>query len=161
MLVHPLRGSKVQNSPDDFQTVIDRSGRLALFPPNIDPRAEDTRVDAAKGQRPKYGHQQIQLDDVAGKAPLVLVLKYILRRCLVKGPRGPDAVDLSLTGLFHYSREGPFCFFELSRASALANSPPEEALVDMPVSGSHDESGYSFASHILSPFRAGRPLRDL
>ena len=91
----------------------------------------------------------------------MLVLQHKLCRGLLEGSSGPDAVDLGLPGLFHHSREVSFRFFELSCASALANSPPEDALVDVPDPGPHDEAGYSFASHDFSPFRAGRPLRDL
>jgi hypothetical protein len=65
----------------------------------------------------------------------VLVFEHEFRRGLLEGSNRPDAVDVSLPGFFHHSREVSFRFLELICASALANSPPEDALVDMPDPG--------------------------
>ena len=118
-------------------------------------------MDPIDGHRSKRQHQSLESAHVVIDAPLVLVLQHKLCRGLLERSSRPDAVDLGLPRLFHHSREVLFGFFELSCASALANSPPEEAFVDMPDPGPHDEAGDLFASHGVSPFRAGRPLRDL
>src|SRR5436853_5839941 len=141
--------------------MIDGPNFGALATPLRDPRLQCTHVQLVQGNIAYCRHDPFQATDVVAQASLVLVLKHKLRRGLLEGSRGPYAVDVSLTGLFHHSREMRFRCFELSCTSALANSPPEQALVDMPVSGPHDEAGDVFASHVLSPFRAGRPLRDL
>ena len=54
---------------------------------------------------------------------------------------GRDSVDLCLPLFFHDPCEISLRFFEFSCASALANSPPEDVLVDMPDPGPHDEAG--------------------
>ena len=130
--------------------------------PLLDPRLQRAHCSLSSATPPIHGMSPLRRPTSSREAALVLVLQHKLRRGLLEGSRRPYAVDLRLTGLFHHSCEVPFRFFELSCASALANSPPEDALVDMPDPGSHDEAGYSFASHDLSPFdRPGRPLRDL
>ena len=77
----------------------------------------------------------IEKADVIPDAPLVLVLEHEFRRGLLEGSSGPDAIDLGLSRLFHHSREVLFGFLELISASASANSPPEDAFVDMPDPG--------------------------
>ena len=118
-------------------------------------------MDAIERLEPIQGNRPFSRLTSSSMAALVLVLEHKLRRGLLEGSRGPDAVDLGLSGLFHHSREVPFCFFELSCASALANSPPEDALVDVPDPGPHDEAGYSFASHDLVSFPSGTPVAGL
>src|SRR5262245_47308897 len=46
-------------------------------------------------------------------------------------------------------------------ASALANSPTEDDFVDVPDAGPQEEAGHVFASHVVTPFGEGRPLRLL
>jgi hypothetical protein len=83
------------------------------------------------------GHQPLEPTDIIMEASLVLVLQDKLRRCLLEGSSGPNPEHPSLSSLFQYSREMPFSFFEPSRSRTLANSPPEEVLVDMPDTGSN------------------------
>ena len=161
LLVHPLARRQVQDAPNDLQSVIDG--------PDGDARCAADRAiqgcsvpmcSVSSGTSPIHGISPLQPADVVVEAALVLVLQHKLRRRLLERASRPHTVHLGLPCLFHHSREFPFRFFELSCASALANSPPEDALVDVPDPASDDEAGYSFASHVVTPFaRAGRPLR--
>src|SRR5436190_23993993 len=102
------------------------------------------------------------MHDIVTDAALLLVFEHELGSGLLECTHRPHTVDIGLSGLFHHSCELPFRLFEPSCASAAANSPPEDDLVDVPDPGPHDEAGYLFASHDFTPFdRPGRPLRDL
>ena len=90
----------------------------------------------------------------------MLVFQHKLGRGLFEGPSGPDAVDLGLSRFFHHSCEVPFGFLELSCASALANSPPEDALVDMPIPARMMRPG-TFLRPMTSSFPSGTPVAGL
>src|SRR5689334_5296425 len=131
--------------------MVDRPSRGPRASPIGNPGLERAKVKLVERDATNPGQQTPQSANVVTDAALVLVLKHKLRRGLLESSRRPDAVDLRLPSVLHHARELPFRFFELTCASALANSPPEHDLVDVPDAGPHDEAGYSFASHVVSP----------
>ena len=64
----------------------------------------------------------------------------------------------SLPCLFHHSCEVSFRFFESSCASALANSPPEDDLVDVPDPGSEARPGILLRPMLYSFRSCGTPV---
>src|SRR5262249_11007394 len=140
ILVHPLRRGEVEDPPDDLEGMVDGAGALSLSAPPIDPRLQQADVDAIDGDIANQPHQQFELHDVACQAALVLIFEDELARGLLEGSRRPYPVDLRLALFLHDAREHCLGFPELSCASAAANSPPEQALVDMEPSGSLDEA---------------------
>src|ERR1700730_1852183 len=140
--------------------MIDCDHSLSLALSVLDPRLQGPNMQAIDWVVADPSHQKLQVHDVVGDAAFVLVFAHKLRGGLLEASNGPYSVDLRLPGLLHDPYERPFCFLEPRCTSALANSASEEALVDVPDSGSHDEAGYFLASHAVTPFR-GRPLRAL
>jgi hypothetical protein len=112
----------------------------------IDPGLQGTEMDPVERHWTEPRHELLQLRDVVTQAPLVLVLEHELRRRFLERTRRSDAVHLSLTGFFHHPSELPLGFFDLTCASALANAPAEEPLVDVVDSGPQDEAGDLLAS---------------
>jgi hypothetical protein len=76
-------------------------------------------------------NQPFQLGDVVSKRAFVLVLaNELCRRYFERSPR-PNAIHLRFAGLLDKPCEEQFGLFEASCFSALANSPPADALVDI------------------------------
>ena len=149
--VDPLGRSEIQNSAHNLQSVVDRTHGGACLAPVFDPWLQGPDVDLIKGDAADPGHQELQSPNVTGNAALVLILQHELGSSLLESPPRPDAVDLCLPGLLDQSREVAFRFFESICASALANSPSTDVLIDVPDAMAFDEPRCSLASHDWSP----------
>src|SRR5262245_10063117 len=105
--------------------MVDRSDRLALLPPTVNPRLQCANVQVIYGFTPDPRHQQLEVQDVVVETSFVLVLQDKLRRSLFERAKGPDAIDLRLPCCFHHSCEIAFRFFDLTsinRAQILRRS---------------------------------------
>ena len=118
LAVHPLAGGEVENATDNLQTIVDGPDRSSLSPLRFDPGLQRAHVQAIKPNSANEWHLSIEMADVIPDAPLVLVLKHEFRRGLLEASSRPDAVDESLPGFFHHSREASFRFLKLISASA-------------------------------------------
>jgi len=109
-------------------------------------------MDSIERNVPDPRHEMLELDKIGCQTSLVLVFEHKLCCGLLERSSGPDAVHLSLPFFFHQPCEVTFRFFKMTCLSALANSPPADAFVDMPDPTPEDEAGISLSSHLSAPF---------
>jgi hypothetical protein len=115
--------------------------RCSLPSSALNPRLQNTHVDAIERETANRWQKAFEPAYIVPNAPLVPIFEHELRSSLLKSSRRPDSVKQGLSRLLHQSCEELLRFLNFTCFSALANSPPADAFVDVPDSGPLDESG--------------------